>query len=244
MVSHLRGDAQRRRELCEFLKFARSRITPSEAGITSIGRRRVAGLRRDEVAALCGISVSWYTWWESGRPDTRASARLVAAVARSLRLAADETTYLFSLAIAEMPQMESPVRGLVESMLQSIIAAWHDGAPLDAQRQCEPCDSLPLGIYCTTPDGTILYANRSLIGLLGYANKTTYLGLNAETDLYMCPGDRKLWQRDIAVVGSLRNVAANARRADGRYITVRDTATAIRRKDDSISCYLGVWEQV
>jgi len=106
--SALLSETTRRRDLCDFLKHARSRISPSEAGIFAVGRRRVAGLRREEVAALCGVSVAWYTWFETGRSNVHASPRLIAAVARALRLGVEETTYLFSLAIAEMPRLKAP----------------------------------------------------------------------------------------------------------------------------------------
>jgi hypothetical protein len=104
----LSSAATRRRDLCDFLKHARSRISPAEAGVFAVGRRRVTGLRREEVAALCGVSVAWYTWFETGRTNVRASPRLIAAVARALRLSPEETTYLFSLAIEEMPRLKAP----------------------------------------------------------------------------------------------------------------------------------------
>jgi PAS domain-containing protein len=235
------NQGQRARELCEFLKFARSRVAPSHVGILATGRRRVAGLRRDEVAALCGVSVAWYTLFERGRPDIRASPRLIAAVARALRLDDRETTYLFSLAVPEMPRMESPVRGLIESTLESVIAAW-PGMTAVPETLCEPFDLLPIGVYCTVPDGSILYANRALIGLLGYTSRATYLGLNVARDLYRLPRQRDVWKREIERAGSLRNVTATARHADGRDVAVRDSATVLRTRSGSIACYLGIWE--
>ena len=108
LVENRRHTGNRRRELCDFLKYARSRLSPS-AEFTTGGRRCVPGLRRDEVANQCNVSVAWYTWFETGRPNVRASARLIAAVAQALQLTADETTYLFTLAIPEMPPMKSPI---------------------------------------------------------------------------------------------------------------------------------------
>ena len=218
------NDATRRRELCDFLKYARSRISPSEAGIITTGRRRVQGLRRDEVAALCGVSVAWYTWFETGRPSVHASPRVIAAVARSLRLGTLETTYLFSLAIAEMPRIASPVYNR------------------EAAMPCTSFDFFPVGVYCTVPDGTILYANNALIGLLGYS-KASYLDLNVARDLYDDARERLRWQGDIERAGSLRNVVTKARRADGSRIVVRDTATAVRAPEGAVVCYLGIWEQ-
>jgi len=241
-VLKTRNDARRRRELVDFLKYARSRIAPHEVGIKEHGRRRVPGLRRDEVAALCGVSVDWYTWFETGRPGVGFSPRFIAAVARSLRLRADETIYLFSLAIPEMPSVPSPARAHVNSALDSIVLEWDDPKAGDVPDRFERCDALPLGIYCTTPRGKILYANRSLTSLLGYSSMSAYLNLNVTADLYESPNDRKCWQNDIALLGSLQRVPTKARRADGGRIPLLDSATAIRAKDGTVTHYVGVWE--
>jgi PAS domain-containing protein len=237
-----RKDDRRRRELVEFLKYARSRIAPHEVGIERRGRRRVPGLRRDEVAALCGVSVDWYTWFETGRPGVGFSPRFIAAVARNLRLRNDETIYLFSLAIPEMPSLPSPARGHVDSALQSIVLEWDDRKAAEIPERFERCDTLPLGIYCTTPGGEILYANRALTTLLGYSSISAYLNLNVPVDLYQSPSDRKCWQNDIARIGTLRRVPTKARRADGGQILLLDSATAILAKDGVVTHYVGVWE--
>jgi PAS domain S-box-containing protein len=187
------------------------------------------------------VSVAWYTWFESGRPDIRASPRLIACVARTLRLDDRETTYLFSLAIAEMPRMESPVRGLIDSTLESVVAAWSERTTVP-ETLGKPCDLLPVGVYCTAPDGSILYANRALIGLLGYTSRPMYLGLNVARDIYRSPRQRAVWKREIERVGSLRNVPAIARHADGRDVAVRDSATVLRTRSGSVAYYLGIWE--
>jgi PAS domain-containing protein len=237
-----RNDGRRRRELCDFLKYARSRICPHEVGINDVGRRRVPGLRRDEVAALCGVSVDWYTWFETGRPGVGFSPRFIAAVARSLRLRTDETIYLFSLAIPEMPRVSSPARELVDSALEAIVLDWDDPKAADVPERFERCNALPLGIYCTTPSGEILYANRSLTSLLGYGSMSAYRNLNVTADLYQSPGDRKCWQNNIALLGTLQKVPTKARKADGGQILLLDSATAIRAKDDAVTHYVGVWE--
>jgi transcriptional regulator with XRE-family HTH domain len=237
-----RNDERRRRELCDFLKYARSRIAPREAGIKDVGRRRVPGLRRDEVAALCGVSVDWYTWFETGRPSVGFSPRFIATVARSLQLRTDETIYLFSLAIPEMPSVPSPARPQVDSALESIVLEWDHPKAEDVPERFERCDALPLGIYCTTPGGDILYANRSLTSLLGYNSMSSYRKLNVTADLYHSPSERTCWQNTIALIGTLQKVPTKARRADGRQILLLDSATAIRAKDDEVTHYVGVWE--
>jgi transcriptional regulator with XRE-family HTH domain len=97
--------ALKRHELAAFLRSRRERITPEDAGLPSGHRRRTAGLRREEVAQLSGVGVTWYTWLEQGRP-IRASVQVLEAVARTLRLDATERQHLFRL--AEMPDTAHP----------------------------------------------------------------------------------------------------------------------------------------
>jgi transcriptional regulator with XRE-family HTH domain len=89
--------AIQRAQLSEFLKSCRARLSPSTVGLPSAGRRRTPGLRREDVAALAGLSATWYTWLEQGR-DVRASDRVLESLSRTLRLATEERDYLFSLA--------------------------------------------------------------------------------------------------------------------------------------------------
>lgn len=76
-------------ELGLFLQSRRARITPAEAGLVAGPRRRVPGLRRDEVAQLAGASVDYYIELERGR-GAQPSGQMLAALARALRLDADE----------------------------------------------------------------------------------------------------------------------------------------------------------
>jgi len=99
------GRAQRRHELAAFLRSRRERITPEDAGLPGGYRRRTAGLRREEVAQLSGVGVTWYTWLEQGRP-IRASVQVLEAVARTLQLDPIERRHLFRL--AEVPDTTHP----------------------------------------------------------------------------------------------------------------------------------------
>lgn len=87
-----------RPELRAFLVASRARLRPEDVALAPGARRRTAGLRREEVASLAGISPTWYTWLEQGRA-IRISEPMLAAVARALRLSADERSYLYSLAL-------------------------------------------------------------------------------------------------------------------------------------------------
>src|ERR1700685_1417716 len=80
-----RTDRARRAELGSFLKACRARLRPEDLGLAPGPRRRTPGLRREEVALLAGVGVSWYTWLEQGRP-INASWQVLDAVARTLQL--------------------------------------------------------------------------------------------------------------------------------------------------------------
>jgi transcriptional regulator with XRE-family HTH domain len=93
----------RRDELSAFLRSRRARLSPSDVGLPDDGgRRRTPGLRREELAALAGVGVSWYTWLEQGR-DINPSPEVLDALARTLRLDAAERATLFALARVEVP---------------------------------------------------------------------------------------------------------------------------------------------
>lgn len=89
----------RRTELAEFLKACRARLTPEAVGLPPGGRRRTPGLRREELAQLAGVGVTWYTWLEQGRP-INVSGQVLDAVATTLCLTDLERAHLYSLAEA------------------------------------------------------------------------------------------------------------------------------------------------
>ena len=100
----------RRAELAAFLRSRRERISPEDAGLPPSPRRRTAGLRREEVAQLSGVGVTWYTWLEQGRP-IHASAQVLDAVARTLRLDQPEREHLYRLADSSGPAPARPRTG-------------------------------------------------------------------------------------------------------------------------------------
>jgi len=87
----------RRAELATFLRSRRERLTPQDLGLPPGTRRRTPGLRREEVAQLAGVGVTWYTWLEQGR-QINASTQVLDAIARTLRLDRDEHDHLYRLA--------------------------------------------------------------------------------------------------------------------------------------------------
>lgn len=86
-----------RRELGDFLRNRRERLTPEQAGLPSTGRRRTPGLRREEAAVLAGVGVTWYTWLEQGR-TINVSMQVITAIGRALRLTDEESQHLLRLA--------------------------------------------------------------------------------------------------------------------------------------------------
>ena len=97
----------RRAELAAFLRARRERITPEQAGLPPGSRRRTPGLRREEVAQLAGVGVTWYTWLEQGR-QINASTQVLGAVARTLLLDQAEREHLFRL--ADLPDASAAAR--------------------------------------------------------------------------------------------------------------------------------------
>ena len=88
---------ERRDELAAFLRSRRARVTPQDVGLAPGLRRRTPGLRREELAQLAGVGVTWYTWLEQGRP-INASVQVLDAVARVLQLGPAERWHLYRLA--------------------------------------------------------------------------------------------------------------------------------------------------
>ena len=88
---------ERRRELGDFIRAQRERVTPAAVGLIAARRRRTPGLRREEVAEIAGLSTTWYTWIEQGR-DVSVSPVALARLAQALRLDRAQRAYLFELA--------------------------------------------------------------------------------------------------------------------------------------------------
>ncbi|MBL1093587.1 MULTISPECIES: helix-turn-helix transcriptional regulator [Streptomyces] len=112
-----RDDAARRAELAAFLRSRRERITPEQVGLPRGARRRTPGLRREEVAHLGAVGVTWYTWLEQGR-DIHVSPQVLDAVARALLLDRAERSHLFALAGAVDPVPGKECTGVPRALRQ------------------------------------------------------------------------------------------------------------------------------
>ncbi|MDX3849418.1 helix-turn-helix transcriptional regulator [Streptomyces sp. AK02-01A] len=105
----------RRHELAGFLRSRRERITPEQVGLPRGSRRRTPGLRREEVAQLSAVGVTWYTWLEQAR-HIQVSAQVLDALARALLLDRSERTHLFALAGAVDPAPGTPCPHVTPAM--------------------------------------------------------------------------------------------------------------------------------
>ncbi|QIS19343.1 helix-turn-helix transcriptional regulator [Nocardia terpenica] len=113
----------RRDQLRDFLRTRRARLTPAEVGLVAVGRRRTPGLRREEVAQLAGVGVSWYTWLEQGR-DINVSAEILDAVATALRLTQHERTHLYLLAGLNPPRAAAIPSPEIGPDLHHLVNTW------------------------------------------------------------------------------------------------------------------------
>ncbi|WP_439941397.1 helix-turn-helix transcriptional regulator [Streptomyces sp. BBFR115] len=124
--NHTGSHTDNRSDIRGFLVSRRAKLVPERVGLPTGRRRRVPGLRREEVAALAGVSTEWYTRLEKGH-ISGVSEDVLEAVARALLLDEDERTYLLELARAARParrrshrrkdvEIPPPVQWMVDSM--------------------------------------------------------------------------------------------------------------------------------
>ncbi|MET7519630.1 helix-turn-helix transcriptional regulator [Streptomyces sp. NPDC005480] len=120
-MSDQSGQGDHRAEIRDFLATRRAKITPEQAGLPTSARRRVPGLRREEVAVLAGVSTEWYTRLEKGHIGG-VSDDVLGAVAQALQLDEDERDYLFDLARAARParRKDVPVPERLQWLLDSM----------------------------------------------------------------------------------------------------------------------------
>jgi transcriptional regulator with XRE-family HTH domain len=118
------ADSARRRSLGDFLRTHRERLAPAALGLPTGPRRRTPGLRREELAQLCGLSATWVSWIEQGR-DVAVSAAALGRLARALRLSPAERAYLFELAARRDPALPEPVpEAAVPAGVTAVLAAF------------------------------------------------------------------------------------------------------------------------
>lgn len=109
-----------RDQLAQFLRSRRARIMPADVGLPDGARRRTPGLRREEVAQLAGVGVTWYTWLEQGR-KINASVQVLDAIARTLRFDVAEREHLYRL--ADVPTVPETADDCLAPEVQAILDA-------------------------------------------------------------------------------------------------------------------------
>lgn len=111
---------EQRGELATFLRTRRARLSPADVGLPRTARRKTAGLRREEVAQLAGVGVTWYTWLEQGR-EINVSVQVLDSLAQTLRLSAEEKAHLFLLADQVPLPYPAPQQEQVSPFLQQLL---------------------------------------------------------------------------------------------------------------------------
>jgi transcriptional regulator with XRE-family HTH domain len=196
------ADDTRRRELRDFLMAHRSSISPASVGLSAGGRRRTAGLRREELATIAGVSATWYTWLEQGR-DIKVSADTLGRIAVALRLTPTDTAYLFSLALVAQPRSPAFDR------------------PTEWQQSFQPLmDAFRGPAFLVDPCWDVEAFNRIADSIYGFGEHTDALGRNHMWRFFMDPERRALYADWKAVaqdaVGILRSAYAR-RVGDPRF---------------------------
>jgi len=115
-------ETERRQALADFLRTRRARLHPAQVGLPNGGRRRTPGLRREEVADLAHIGVSWYTLLEQAH-DIHPSRRVLESLAQALRLSPPEQQHLLILAGHELPAPTRPAVEQIHPALQRVLDA-------------------------------------------------------------------------------------------------------------------------
>jgi transcriptional regulator with XRE-family HTH domain len=187
--------------LGEFLYASRARLTPADAGVAFAGRRRVPGLRREEIAMLAGVSPSYYTRLEQGQA-LNASVQVIDALSRALRLGDAEREHLHRLARAGYARTApvEPEEETVEAGLAELLDTVGDAPAMVFGRRRD--------ILAWNPAGHALFA--------GHLNPDDVLGArtrpNATELAFLDPHTRELyvdWQdKALASVGHLRILAS------------------------------------
>ena len=177
--------------LGDYLRARRGRVRPEEVDLPPGGRRRVPGLRREEVASLAGLSVDYYTRLEQGR-EQHPSASVLNALAGTLRLGADAQRYLFAIATPGPRGAAHRRRSAVGENLTALVDEWRDHPALLV-------DSLN-DIVAANHLGRALYSD---VGVGGNTLRFLFLDERA-------PGFHREWERTTAsTVAAVRAAAAH-----------------------------------
>jgi transcriptional regulator with XRE-family HTH domain len=209
-----------RAELSDFLKSRRARISPATVGRQNGQRRRTPGLRREEVADLAGVGLTWYTWLEQGR-DIRVSPQFLAAVSRALQLEPAERAHLFRLA-GQAPPAPEPVTDSLSPRLRRVLDGW---------------DPFPAHVAGRRRD--ILAWNRTSDAIYGWSRLPEHKR-NTLWWAFMVPATRRLmldWEREVALA------VAGFRADAGRDLVEADYQELITELLEGSPDFAAIWSR-
>lgn len=166
----------RRQSLARFLRARREQLRPQDVGLPNSSRRRTPGLRREEVAVLANVGVTWYTWLEQGR-DIGVSSNVVDAIGQALRLEGGDLEYLYELAGKQQPVRRSAAAE-IRAIMDRILAGFTRSPAYAVDRYWNVVATNPISEYVfgigvgsncleeffTKPDVAAHYPHRELAG--------------------------------------------------------------------------------
>jgi transcriptional regulator with XRE-family HTH domain len=209
----------RRGDLAEFLRSRRARLSPGDVGLAPGLRRRTPGLRREEVAQLAGVGVTWYTWLEQGRP-INVSVQVLDAIARTLRLDPAERAHLYRL--AEVPAVPDP--------------AGTDILPPEIQPILDSMALVPAAVYNGRYD--VLAWNEPYAAVFPGLASEPVEERNALWHLFACsPCCSALVNRE----SELPRMVAQLREAFGRHLGEPDWVRFVRRLSAASPEFAQMW---
>ena len=210
---------RRRVELGKFLKSRRARLKPEDFGMPAGSRRKTPGLRREELALLAGVGVTWYTWLEQGR-EINASTQVLDAVARTLRLDRAERWHLYALAEA-MPVVASTPRCTVPDSIVEIVRS---------------LDPLPAVVVNARFD--IITENDAYTDLFRHVHSLPCVHRNALWCTITEPRSRELFPQ---YEENVRYMVARLRASYGRHVGDPDWEEDIRRLSALSTEFAELW---
>lgn len=185
------------RALATFLRTRRDRLTPRDVGLPDGERRRTAGLRRQEVAQLAGISVDYYVRLEQAR-GPRPSRQVLTALARALILGRDERDYLFRVVGEAVPTTSGPSTVVVPTIRHLLDALRHVPA------------------YVVDAKYDVLAWNDLAVHFVGDLARVPASDRNMVRWTFSRASDDPLWA-DSEMIAFTRATVADLRAAYGRY---------------------------
>jgi len=210
---------RRREELGSFLRARRARLSPGDFGMPAGPRRRTPGLRREEVALLAGVGVTWYTWLEQGR-HINASTQVLDAVARTLRLEDAERRHLYWLAEAAPLLTETARCGVPEAVREIV------------------CSLDPLPAVVTNTRFDVLVSNGAHTDLFRDWHSMPCIHKNTLWCVITEPTAREKFPQ---YEEEVRYLVARLRAAYARYVGDPDWEEDIRRLSNLSSEFADLW---